>query len=1772
MMDRELPTSLCVLVLCLVATPQGGAQRQLPARFLIRGFVHLPDGSTSAAPTAILFNRHDAQNHYALVLGTAGLKLVRVTKGKEAVLAKPVGLPPSKGQTLQVLVKRTPRRIDCFVGPQAHLTTTDRTFTGGSVGTTKGAFRLAKFRVQKVDTIAFADSFMRTEEGDDPWAHLTGKWELDESPNPTWSTNAFRYIGRGKGVSLAGAGHWFWHDYAAKAALRPGAKCGAAGIACYVEDAGNYLVFRWQTTGAVELVRVQQGIETVLERKRIALDPLQWYEFGVAVKGDRVAAFLDGRCMVAAKQEGLRCGKVGLYCRDAAGVRFDDVAAESVSLSEQAFVKADAKLSPEVLPERRISLTGRFRSDRFMQQWASELGNWVLDPQLPGTPTFWHIGFYPNDFTLTWNSDGPLPFHQGPLQISVAPEDRDVQKGYTLNLSRDARTGTLDAHLTRLGEPVASWQAKIPAGEPISALTLERRGSDLCLATSDREIGRYTDKQPVPAARLCVRCRWSHPRTLRYFSATTVKEQVAQLPAVQDFEVTCPQLRDYTFHQAPVDWFAETGTWEITARWICLPHFTWLGGRSHEAAILWHKGQFTGDVIVDLYAAVMMDYGPLSGYDRYGDLNITICADGHDLSSGYSVMYGAYANTCSRIVRRDKVVAETRDFLYPPRSEGAHQNWYHLRIEKCGPRVRFFIGNQLAAEYVDPKPLIGKRIAIWTWNRGMLVARARIWAEGDGGPAALASHPKPASTAQRRQPSIRVLSQSHPSHQNAFDHDTEGWHCPTDEHGGTPRWVKRGDGGCLCVENRETGGDFAIAPPLPAFDAMQLQRLSFDYRLDPDVRINLYLRAFDKWHVVGLTAPTGPAFHAVSESRTISGRITATAGLQLEQPPPTMLGSIPAEPDGKWHQTAFDLLGALQGLYPGETQFAIEDLHFANWSNDGYLQCGFGGNRRGSAYWIDNLFLGKHGQGSGEITWQLADVNKCAWKIDQSPRTVPNVEHTKPVSKVSLIGLKSGTWFLHVATAPKGSELSVVHHRILVDVDPPQVAEVSPKPGSRAAPQTVAVKIADPAGAGIDPASVCLTVSGKTVRARSITRTEAPSEMEARFDLGGLTFEHEQAVVCEVAASDRAGNTPPKPFRWQWTFDRGIDKEPPSEPEIVRPAESPWNEDFEAPSDEWQRFPGSAWAELTLDSSTSSSGSQCLRVEGGPGPYRCYIRRKPFDFRAYPLLTFHYLATESTHWDIALETDKGWWAVAVNGGTRQYPRVGTMQPIADGRWHRAELPIAAWLASANAYAAPIVRAVAVVATNCRAGQTSVLRLDDLRLVPAVFACPELKLTWQAQDVSGIEGYSFVFDRRPDTVPKPSIKTTKGEAAFANSAGAFGRVGASVSWGTYYFHCRALDRAGHWGPPLHRALSVSRATDAQPPTVLSMSPGPDEHAAADTIRVQLEERGTGVSTESLKLAVAGQTYAIGNPELRLLPKQNVVEWRADRRNGLATPAFQNGTRVECSLEAADYAGNALPRPADWAWTMDFSKDKTPPPAPYVTWRPANAIVCHDFERDAGHCMGRREGWATLTDLFAATGRQCVRFGGFSTFLYYSQFDAARFPSIGFDYRLEPGAQLNLMVRIENRNWEIRFSSNGSKYPLIGSIDGIVADGTWHSCQFDLAKMLHSAPEPPRASIVDHLATLNRSQYASYIDNLFIAPSTGADIRVQWSVPMDATGILGYSFARDRSPATIPEAKMDGSNTEKTYTGVKPGRWHFHIRACDGAGNWGPTTHTPIEIGG
>ncbi len=1047
----------------------------------------------------------------------------------------------------------------------------------------------------------------------------------------------------------------------------------------------------------------------------------------------------------------------------------------------------------------------------------------------------------------------------------------------------------------------------------------------------------------------------------------------------------------------------------------------------------------------------------------------------------------------------------------------------------------------------------------------MMVARARVWAERDEGtpePTFRASGSEAAAPRARASatPAIRLSSAADLGAFYSFDHGLDNWSAPRNEHGAALVWEARGGGGCLRLENPHTGGDVAVPFPVSSFDARQWPCLAFDCRLRPGTRLNLYFRAFGGWHVVGLTGPTDADMHQVTESRQISGRLTAVAGLQLEEPPPVRLGQIAVTADDTWQEAEFGLLEALQRRYPGAAEYRVSDLHVGNWSNRGYLQCGFGGNHCGTLGYLDNIFLGRTFRTPPEISWQ-ADQERApeggwAWLTDRDAETAAPMSGYTGRDRLRLPELASGWWYLHVFQAPqKGMAPAVRHQRFRIDALPPAVLSADPADAATGAPETLRLSLSEPGGSGIDPESIVLTVAGQAISGMTLTPKHTPERQELAAPLTGLEFADGQSVPCTLTLCDRAGNRLQE-YAWEWTFARNADRTPPSLPRLTQPPPSGWDDDVEAVSPEWQPFPGSAWTELSLDDTTGSAGPRSLRVRGGPGPYTCIVRQQPFDLGTRPLLALDYRATPESVWDLALQTDKGWWVVAVNGGTQQWPVVGRLPSYRpDAQWHTALLPLEDWLRARNGFVVPVVRAMAVTATRMNGGQKTELHLDAFRLVPAVAIRPGAALVWSATDVSGVGAFATLLDRNAGTEPLPAAARPEAVLDLA-----------SASPGLVHLHVRAQDKAGNWADTLHQPILLRPGHGRPGPKITRLTPAPGERAAADVVRVEVD--GGPLSPESVRFAVAERTYTFADSAVRFDPGGRAIEFHAPRANPGAA-AWQDGEVVSCRVALSDDAGQSLPEPFAWSWTMDAASDRMPPPAPYVTWRPQDVFLRADFDDGIGQCIGLREGWSECRRESPATGLQCVRFGGFSTFLCYVRFDVGRFPMLGFEYRVPPGGQFYLILRIENRNWEIRLNSDAAKYPLIGRVEGIVADGQWHSCRVNLAEMLAKAPIPPRGTLVDHVGTLNKAGECFLADDMYLGPATDATIRVRWSVPRDASGIRGYSVAVDTTPDTVPDGSIDTTVPEQTLR-LSDGPLHYvHVRAIDGAGNAGATAHAEIR---
>lgn len=266
------------------------------------------------------------------------------------------------------------------------------------------------------------------------------------------------------------------------------------------------------------------------------------------------------------------------------------------------------------------------------------------------------------------------------------------------------------------------------AAESVSRLTAAPAPSPTAAATPTREAVRAPVKPVLPPT----------PAIGTHIAITTEGLNVPFNTLLTDagLDAESPQLLDYTFGSAPVDWEPTAGVWQVSSRFACDPSWSFFGGYSQGLAAIWNKRQFSGDLVMEAYVSFKhgLPWNPTKWSYRPADLCLTLCGDGENPASGYSFVYAGDEGSRTMIRKGTETLASTSDpqFLSPsysdgrPSSEDFHRRWWQLVAQKTGHTLRFFVDGKQALEVEDPNLLDGGRVGIWTVHNGMMIARVRI--------------------------------------------------------------------------------------------------------------------------------------------------------------------------------------------------------------------------------------------------------------------------------------------------------------------------------------------------------------------------------------------------------------------------------------------------------------------------------------------------------------------------------------------------------------------------------------------------------------------------------------------------------------------------------------------------------------------------------------------------------------------------------------------------------------------------------------------------------------------------------------------------------------------------------------------------------------------------------------------------------------------------------------------------------------------------------------
>jgi len=651
------------------------------------------------------------------------------------------------------------------------------------------------------------------------------------------------------------------------------------------------------------------------------------------------------------------------------------------------------------------------------------------------------------------------------------------------------------------------------------------------------------------------------------------------------------------------------------------------------------------------------------------------------------------------------------------------------------------------------------------------------------------------------------------------------------------------------------------------------------------------------------------------------------------------------------------------------------------------------------------------------------------------------------------------------------------------------------------------------------------------------------------------------------------------------------DRLPPGRIRLVRssslPAGYPVNEDFEGGIGEFRALGGQVTQNVVT--AAEGKGSLCLMPEVLGGPVGAYIAMEPFPLGKYPMLTFDYRMPELMYLNFGLYAD------GKNVGilfTDEEPGIPVSAKLPDveptKQWRRVETNLWQQLVGRDLQCGAMEVKELKIGDFGYRGNLEGLRayLDNIRFVPAVRSADGVELVWEARDDVALAGYSFVWDGKANTVPD---KVADGAA----SRGTFG----DLAEGTQYFHIRAADKAGNWGPASHFRFSV----DNTPPKVGKPEPvsvdGSALEGPAPVYRIPVTDRASGIDFQSMKLLVDGKSVTELEDALSYDAETGYLTWQWCR----SSPAFRTkidaAKPVELGIEGLrDHAGNAAAN-LRWKAAVDPKQDKTAPRPPELEPGEGGVLAHYSFadgpqgwgalagsSLQLSHTLDPdREDWA-LSVQPQNTGSAWMARAPVPSFA------VRHYPLLYFEYRLPKNMSFQVVVEVNKKKWAITVSTPNRDYETLGAVGGKGADGEWHAAVINLYRLLSQrleigpgakSPELRVSQVLFGSSAVpsGGKPVKCFLDNVAIVGTPAAALR--WDneggtglssavgirmVSWDPTGIERTLAVIDRVAATIPEPE----EADPELPRLTPGVWFLHARAQDGAGNWSATTHCPIFV--
>jgi len=465
------------------------------------------------------------------------------------------------------------------------------------------------------------------------------------------------------------------------------------------QNGGEYVAFR--VTGpkpalTAEIAAKRGGVELSLARVALKTIP-DSAVLGFHTQGNEAWGTIDGETVCFATE----VPDVG---KGICGLRADDAVRD--------VVLRRFSMSPQIDMPSIANRVETFTREESMSNWSSPEAEWVSVTD-GGSTVFWHRSDFWQDVSVRADL---LALRKQPLGKEHGVVLRGLHRGEEGSDDCQARlivSRAGDAPELQLSLDTSPVLRQPLARDPLS-IQLEKRNRRLFVRVD--EVVVWHDELPNGLDTLT--------RVGRF--GTGAEDAWAEA-----IDIRATGVRSYSFKRAPTDWIPVTGEWKVTNRWQCDPRWSFYSGvQRGGVACNWNKRRHGENVTVEFFAGPKMDRERGGHYQYAADLNAVICADGVDVSSGYSFMFGGWDDHGSYIVRRSKTMQENPSVIIP-RQSSTHRRWFHIKLRKWGNTLMYWVDGNRVATVDDAAPLRGDRLGLWTWDNGMMVSQVRVCTDSE---------------------------------------------------------------------------------------------------------------------------------------------------------------------------------------------------------------------------------------------------------------------------------------------------------------------------------------------------------------------------------------------------------------------------------------------------------------------------------------------------------------------------------------------------------------------------------------------------------------------------------------------------------------------------------------------------------------------------------------------------------------------------------------------------------------------------------------------------------------------------------------------------------------------------------------------------------------------------------------------------------------------------------------------------------------------------------